>query len=122
MNKYKVVSKKGEEILNVKQIAEKTGYSVMWTRKKIWNGEKFDGFDIFQAKITFFLQRMSKYTYYDWKTMVKAHSYAELCDLSGRSDKWFKDHYEKLTSSEGYGNKQRETAWRLVEKIEWEKI
>lgn len=122
---YKIIDKndeKHEKIVNIKQLSEITGYSIHWLRKKLWIGGKIGDFDVFQAKITFILQRKSKYTYYQWKSMVKANSKAELVDLSGRSDRWFKNYHNKLISEEGFTSKSKETAWRLVEKIEWEKI
>lgn len=125
MIRYKIVDKKAEnseKIVNIKQIAEITGFSVGYVRRKIWYGQKINGFDIYQASITYYFQRLSKFTYYDWRTMVKAHSMAELVDLSGRSDKWFKAHWKQLTSKAGFESKSQEMSWRLIERVEWERI
>lgn len=125
MIKYKLISrddKKTEKIVTLKEMAKITGFSLSWLRRKLYFGDRIDGFEVYQANITFILQRKSKYTYFEWKSIVKARNMSELVDLSGRCNDWFNNYHDLLVSEEGLQNKSKKSAWRLIERIEWEKV
>lgn len=125
MIKYKLISrddKKTEKIVTLKEMAKITGFSLSWLRRKLYFGDRIDGFEVYQANITFILQRKSKYTYFEWKSIVKARNMSEMVDLSGRCNDWFNNYHDLLVSEEGLQNKSKKSAWRLIERIEWEKV
>lgn len=125
MIKYKLISrddKRTEKIVTLKEMAKITGFSLSWLRRKLYFGDRIDGFEVYQANITFILQRKSKYTYFEWKSIVKARNMSELVDLSGRCNDWFNNYHDLLISEEGLQNKSKKSAWRLIERIEWEKV
>lgn len=125
MIKYKLISrddKRTEKIVTLKEMAKITGFSLSWLRRKLYFGDRIDGFEVYQANITFILQRKSKYTYFEWKSIVKARNMSELVDLSGRCNDWFNNYHNLLVSEEGLQNKSKKSAWRLIERIEWEKV